>query len=638
MKFVEPQVFLIAQTQIEQDGVNDWLSCINGQNVLSHIAGTDCEELIELCGRRCYLSFDVGLNPNVTKIRKDSEVYHKNLLTSGHGSVLEHSSATFAFECVSRVFCYAEDMDVLTKDGWKSWKDITGNEMFATLKEGKLVYEKAEEHFKIKYVGKMYSVQSQQIDLLVTPNHRMWVQDAQTRKYKRHEQNFEIKLAQDILHKKYRYQKCANWEGDTQTEIFIDPVIKKTIRSDTEKEITREYDGCTIKAELFAKFLGFFISEGYLSNSDTSICISQNEGEIHDDIFKTITDMGFSACSCKSGDFNNKVIKFKCFALYEWLKKCGQGALNKCIPREILEWDKNLLSILYNAMLIGDGSKHKKNGHEVIYTNSIQLANDIQELALKIGKAANIRVDNRVGESHLLVKTGQVIENKNIGYIVSLVSHLYPHVNAHLNNKESNRWKKNNGFMDEFIDYSGDVYCVKVPSGLLYVRRNGKACWSGNTHEVVRHRAGVAISQESLRYVRLNNLKFWLPPEIDSNQEAREVFIDLIEKSEEAQAKLAKIFDIDNLNSFSQKKILTSSFRRIAPDGLATGIVLTFNMRALRHVIAMRTSVHAETEIRKVFNKVFDIAIVKWPFIFQDFKKIDTGDGLFECVPECEKV
>ena len=31
------------------------------------------------------------------------------------------------------------------------------------------------------------------------------------------------------------------------------------------------------------------------------------------------------------------------------------------------------------------------------------------------------------------------------------------------------------------------------------------------THELVRHRAGVAVSQESLRFVRLDDLPFWFP-------------------------------------------------------------------------------------------------------------------------------
>src|SRR5208283_5834058 len=34
------------------------------------------------------------------------------------------------------------------------------------------------------------------------------------------------------------------------------------------------------------------------------------------------------------------------------------------------------------------------------------------------------------------------------------------------------------------------------------------------THELVRHRVGVAISQESLRYVRPTDLGLWLPPDL----------------------------------------------------------------------------------------------------------------------------
>ncbi|HMF14806.1 MAG TPA: FAD-dependent thymidylate synthase, partial [Gemmataceae bacterium] len=62
--------------------------------------------LIALAGKRCYKSFEVNkaLNPNITKIRKDYAVYFDNILSSGHGSVLEHSVYTYAFENVSRVF------------------------------------------------------------------------------------------------------------------------------------------------------------------------------------------------------------------------------------------------------------------------------------------------------------------------------------------------------------------------------------------------------------------------------------------------------------------------------------------------------------------------------------------------------
>ena len=138
------------------------------------------------------------------------------------------------------------------------------------------------------------------------------------------------------------------------------------------------------------------------------------------------------------------------------------------------------------------------------------------------------------------------------------------------------------------------------------------------THELVRHRAGCAYSQESLRYVRLDeSLKVEIPDCIKENPQAKELFKEAIRINRLDQLKLSNIFDIDKL-SFEEKKELTSAFRRIAPMGLSTAIVATFNMRALRHIIAMRTSPGAEQEIRKVFLEVFKIAVKEWPLIFQD--------------------
>jgi len=158
------------------------------------------------------------------------------------------------------------------------------------------------------------------------------------------------------------------------------------------------------------------------------------------------------------------------------------------------------------------------------------------------------------------------------------------------------------------------------------------------THELVRHRQGTAFSQESLRYVRLTDLGFMLPKSIKENSEASKIFEETIVSLEKAQASLAKLFDIDNSSmNFETKKILTSAFRRIAPDGLATGIVCTMNMRALRWLIEHRTSRHAEEEIRIVFDKVADIAVDRWPMIFQDFKG-EEYNGIREWVPTHSKV
>ena len=139
------------------------------------------------------------------------------------------------------------------------------------------------------------------------------------------------------------------------------------------------------------------------------------------------------------------------------------------------------------------------------------------------------------------------------------------------------------------------------------------------THELVRHRAGCAYSQESLRYVRLTDIKASIPECFKGNAEALALFGGTIEHLEYVQSRLAEIYKDDLASSdFGRKKELTSAFRRLAPLGLATSITFTANIRALRHIIDMRTSLGAEAEIRTVFKMVAEICKREYPNFFCD--------------------
>lgn len=153
------------------------------------------------------------------------------------------------------------------------------------------------------------------------------------------------------------------------------------------------------------------------------------------------------------------------------------------------------------------------------------------------------------------------------------------------------------------------------------------------THELVRHRVGAAYSQESLRYVRLEDIKFWIPESLKSHPkfEKFEQFVkNTVGALEQGQGWLANFFDIDNEKSFAVKKVLTSMFRRFAPIGLATTIMFTYNLRTLRHVIALRTSEHAEEEIRIVFDEVARICKEQYPNVFHDMSRNEKGEWVFE--------
>jgi len=149
------------------------------------------------------------------------------------------------------------------------------------------------------------------------------------------------------------------------------------------------------------------------------------------------------------------------------------------------------------------------------------------------------------------------------------------------------------------------------------------------THELVRHRAGMAYSQESLRYVRLDDLSFWLPQAAREDETVKKKYENTVESLEQVQKDLADLFDIANMSNFHEKKALTSMFRRVAPIGLGTSIVVTGNLRAWRHVISMRSSEAAEEEIRIVADQLAQICLKEFPSVFQDMSKNDLGEWVF---------
>lgn len=156
------------------------------------------------------------------------------------------------------------------------------------------------------------------------------------------------------------------------------------------------------------------------------------------------------------------------------------------------------------------------------------------------------------------------------------------------------------------------------------------------THELTRHRAGVAISQESLRYVRLDTLSAYVPLSIQENEDSLKLFFSSFEAMEQWQKEMAQVHDINSKN-FSEKKKITSAMRRIAPMGLATTIGWTANFRTIRHVLEMRTHPSAEEEIRLTFAEVGDIMLHRYPNLFQDYTK-EVVDGIAWFKTENRKV
>lgn len=157
------------------------------------------------------------------------------------------------------------------------------------------------------------------------------------------------------------------------------------------------------------------------------------------------------------------------------------------------------------------------------------------------------------------------------------------------------------------------------------------------THELVRHGEGTAFSQESGRYVRSSEVSMFIPSIVQSNPALMEEFIRTVEMIEGQYSKLVQLSGINDATDFGWKKLMTSALRRILPEGRANAIFFTGNHRALRHIIEMRTSRHAEEEIRVAFFEVFRAVKDRYPSLYAD-ATVEVVGGLSEVVFAHQKV
>jgi thymidylate synthase (FAD) len=131
------------------------------------------------------------------------------------------------------------------------------------------------------------------------------------------------------------------------------------------------------------------------------------------------------------------------------------------------------------------------------------------------------------------------------------------------------------------------------------------------THELVRHRVGTAFSQTSGRYVAIDHIDLVLPPELaEEDVVVGRAMTAIVGACKELRERL-----ISDDMSFADKKRITSAIRRLAPNGQTNEIGWSVNVRSLRHLIELRTSEHAEWEIREVFQDVRKLVEERWPLM-----------------------
>lgn len=96
----EPKVYLLSRPSFDVGTFLDFLREEEGLSWRRTEGATQAEEIVEVSGRICYMSFGASQSP------RDNLQYVQNLIRMGHESVLEHVSWTILITGVSRSFTH----------------------------------------------------------------------------------------------------------------------------------------------------------------------------------------------------------------------------------------------------------------------------------------------------------------------------------------------------------------------------------------------------------------------------------------------------------------------------------------------------------------------------------------------------
>ena len=150
------------------------------------------------------------------------------------------------------------------------------------------------------------------------------------------------------------------------------------------------------------------------------------------------------------------------------------------------------------------------------------------------------------------------------------------------------------------------------------------------THQLVRHRIGCSYSQQSQRYVKLNQFEYIIPPEIQKVQKAREKFIEAMEYDQKVYDEISGILFKEHyekyINSGENEKTAArlaektsiEDARYIFPNACETKIVFTMSARALFNFFRERCCNRAQWEIRAMAEEMLKQVKEVAPILFKN--------------------
>lgn len=340
--------------------------------------------------------------------------------------------------------CYAEGTQVLTKNGWKLFKDIEENDEILSLnpQTKETEYTGIEQIQKYPYKGKLVHFHNKSLECLVTPEHQMV--------YLNKGGNHEMR-------------KCTADEYSKNKGAFY-----RTAENNTADRKEMWFGDRNIPFDLYCEFMGYYLADGSMMH-DYGIVLSQKQGEpAWEKMQQCIRNLGFEPHIGKEAMVMYHRAYGQCLLQY------GK-AHDKFIPQEILNASKRQIKIFLDAFVLCDGSIRNphtfmgnrgnifvpKKQERTYYTTSPQMAADLGVLLLRIGHRPSYKMQYG-GTS--IKKDGSIIKSN---YPCYRINECYSATST--------------VFDKEYVDYEGYVYDLTLEKNhIMYIQKNGKCFWGSN--------------------------------------------------------------------------------------------------------------------------------------------------------------
>lgn len=365
--------------------------------------------------------------------------------------------------------CYRPTANILTEKGWKELKDIEVGENILTLNPNtkEIEIKPVLNVIKHEHKGNLIHIKGNSIDECVTPEHGFPT-------FNRKHVFDKFITAEELLNNKSNSHsyipKNGTWVGKND-EYFIIPSVKdKIIRN---KKLKEKYSkDLIIPYDVFAKFMGIYLSEGCCShNKKYNVFIYQKKEDVCEEIEKMLEELGikFSISVKKNGI---KIYTITDMRLNLYLRQFG-NCYTKFVPFELKQQNSNILKLFYDWFVMGDGrirgDKRRCKAEQLtsdVFSTSKRLALDLSEIILKIGYSPSFHCELRNNE--------RIIEGRKI-----LEENTHPLYFAY-KGLSKGIYTDKRFLKTEEIPYEGEVMCVEVENHIWYVMENGKAHWTKN--------------------------------------------------------------------------------------------------------------------------------------------------------------